>query len=1165
MMAASPSTPRVPSRSDSGQLVLPPIHGGTQRQLAKPAGASPLRNHATSGTASNGGNPMVALDTVPRELLATLARHQRPTAMATSSAAVTTAGGTGAGDRSRLGKKQHTSLAATRSRPAAAWNFPAQRARFKHLTEQPVCFCGAGKDVSFIYDASVPKADGTKPAKATLALQDCGKQGAESKTLIPDDYHLCKTTGVLGIDIMDSDHTTKLQEHPHHSLAFPSLHPAGRQQVLALKETMATMLKQAAIDDEIQMNGPTQVHNLLELTRKEQDIYNVCFHEVIRQVSVECVERGQILADIRDRYTKLLARIPGQVLSLHEELLAQRSLDRQLACELQKFESEVAFLSEKLKDVNTHDKFVQQEADSIKAELAHALAESQKNAHLLTEYHELYELQRRRLENEQAKLLTEKDLWQKAAYSLALKVTDEQCLQTCRRLQLCERCWFKLAMRFAIMLSDHDMGEIRTLLEHVHIWQAKITAICRQIDRQDDLYDNKMREVISSMQHWALQLSANVVKGDGLVEPPDQEFCKRLLVDTRKWEMAVGQLAERYSGDNVVEGEASLDELRQCMSSWTDIAMRLYNRHSSEEEEHKDKATLKEINGMVTEFHSRLYVRVSGENGVAEKVVKLTNPLEAWATKIDMVANTDKMLPDSDWSKLRSLLSEWQFSIQDIITLVANAKEKRAAELVAARDAEAAKTTASESDGQRDNTSATPTELAESVESDGSADAATDDGAGPEVAVVVEPSSDDAIEGAATPEPPTEKVTEKRTAGKEPIIDEGKTDPSQLILEVKTWILSSMNRIEIEDRRIVEEVSDLHSLHIVKWIVDLLLELTRTKEEKDERRRERREKKILEGEVHAVELGKENVRDDDEKEENEKMLSSLRIRCQLLTSQVQEFTSLLFRCCSDVIQARFAVTKEFKDIDEDEDYKDLKLLQGENEEWKSSSAMLLSEVDAVLKGLPPASAVSSATDIAAGKQSTQPPAPDQSGAAATAPPTSQDTADTSRLTVPGGVQPPPRTALGVSDAASAAVGGTEPSVTTAASDDVDQEPAGVDVPVTGETVINVLGADDNVHQRTLSSLAPASMHVRSKPMTALEADATLPRSAFGVESDTYTGAVKDLAERVNELEVQYQTAEQRAQAAESEVEQLRQQVEALQRQQEASLQSQRRTPGSRRR
>ena len=56
-----------------------------------------------------------------------------------------------------------------------------------------------------------------------------------------------------------------------------------------------------------------QMHNLLELIQKEQAIYSICFHELIGQVSVQCVERGELLANIRKRYSNLLDRIPRQV------------------------------------------------------------------------------------------------------------------------------------------------------------------------------------------------------------------------------------------------------------------------------------------------------------------------------------------------------------------------------------------------------------------------------------------------------------------------------------------------------------------------------------------------------------------------------------------------------------------------------------------------------------------------------------------------------------------------------------------------------------------------------------------------------------------------------------------------------------------------------------
>ena len=55
-------------------------------------------------------------------------------------------------------------------------------------------------------------------------------------------------------------------------------------------------------------------------------------------------------------------------------------------------------------------------------QLKAALNEAQKNASLLAEYHELYELQRRRLESQVFMLTEERELWSTAAYSLAMKV-----------------------------------------------------------------------------------------------------------------------------------------------------------------------------------------------------------------------------------------------------------------------------------------------------------------------------------------------------------------------------------------------------------------------------------------------------------------------------------------------------------------------------------------------------------------------------------------------------------------------------------------------------------------------------------------------------------------------------------------------------------------------
>ncbi len=57
-------------------------------------------------------------------------------------------------------------------------------------------------------------------------------------------------------------------------------------------------------------------------------------------------------------------------------------------------------------------------------QLKAALRDAQKNSSLLAEYHDLYELQRKRLEKQVSVLSDEKELWSSTAYALALKVND---------------------------------------------------------------------------------------------------------------------------------------------------------------------------------------------------------------------------------------------------------------------------------------------------------------------------------------------------------------------------------------------------------------------------------------------------------------------------------------------------------------------------------------------------------------------------------------------------------------------------------------------------------------------------------------------------------------------------------------------------------------------
>lgn len=46
--------------------------------------------------------------------------------------------------------------------PAKLWGYASRRGRLKHLTNAPPCICGAGKDISFLYDSPRERKETTK-------------------------------------------------------------------------------------------------------------------------------------------------------------------------------------------------------------------------------------------------------------------------------------------------------------------------------------------------------------------------------------------------------------------------------------------------------------------------------------------------------------------------------------------------------------------------------------------------------------------------------------------------------------------------------------------------------------------------------------------------------------------------------------------------------------------------------------------------------------------------------------------------------------------------------------------------------------------------------------------------------------------------------------------
>ncbi|CAF1239746.1 unnamed protein product [Adineta steineri] len=571
-------------------------------------------------------------------------------------------------------------------RPDNAWHYARQREKYRFLLEQNPCTCGAGHDISFLCEATTHHPSlheqQNKPSgqqqrgidkSAIRAMPNDSQEPSIvlPETIVPHEFRIIKNIGVAPLEVYDDKNTTITEEHLHHITVFPSLKPVGRAEVLKLRHTMNVLLERITIEDN-DLQGQTQLHNLLELIKEEQNIYNIVFHEIIRQVSVECKERGELLGKLRERYTSLLSRVPRQVKSLYEELIAQRALDRRLAEQLLQFKSTVGTLMLELEDVREHDRRVTEEAETAQRDLKAALIESQKNASLLTEYHELYDLQRKRLEKHTNVIVEEKELWRDAAQTIALKVVVEHKLSTSKRLNLAEQAWYALANHFAIYLMDKDTIDLTTVQKAANTWREIVETFDREQEQREFETSKNLNRLAHSIDILRNTFRQNHIDHDGkLKHLPDQKKTIEYLTQTRIWEESCTREVEKFGGDTILINEERMKKADRQLKKWIDMTERLLNRHPpSNTGDNNEREALKDLFDCIFLLHGQYRVRMTGENGLASAIIFFSNALETWNSKLNTFAYGGGKLNEAAWHTFYAQMEEWFEAITRTVTYV---------------------------------------------------------------------------------------------------------------------------------------------------------------------------------------------------------------------------------------------------------------------------------------------------------------------------------------------------------------------------------------------------------------------------------------------------------------------------------------------------------------
>lgn len=462
---------------------------------------------------------------------------------------------------------------------------------------------------------------------------------------------------------------------------FPSLKPTTRKEVALLKQTMIALLKDIGCD--LDQDYPTEMHAFLAIIREEQKIYDTVFQELIRQSSIQMLERGEILAEVRKRYGAMFMKIPGHVKHLHVELVAQRKLNRRLAEELSRAKDTIAELSSELEMIRKHDSDVTIQAQEAQEKLVSVLTQSDNTDEILEEYHKLYRMQRDRLEEAVRIAERDKKMWVESATSLALRIGAEHGIGELQLLQRAEQSRLRASNHMIVIISNTNEAEMTSIERKIEEWRTRILRLSHTVVEEDT---NNI-ETLSKMQRDMKMVIKNLVTN----EPKDQIEAEHPLLKVfhvydvksladhlKKWVDQMNSVAIRFTSDRDLALQEELIYLKKNAEAWVEAGMKLLRRNEKNANG-KDYIPLLEalskVAAEIDDWVGKLETRVSGEDGLASNVISLQNQLEDRYTAYSG-RDFDKPLAPTERLIIKDALSHWYENINVLIRTLSNTSQK---------------------------------------------------------------------------------------------------------------------------------------------------------------------------------------------------------------------------------------------------------------------------------------------------------------------------------------------------------------------------------------------------------------------------------------------------------------------------------------------------------
>ncbi|XP_048799760.1 axonemal dynein light chain domain-containing protein 1 isoform X4 [Lagopus muta] len=291
---------------------------------------------------------------------------------------------------------------------------------------------------------------------------------------------------------------------------------------------------------------------------------------------------------------------------------------------------------------------------------------------LLEQYRELYELQRRRLEDQVLVVAQERDIWSSAACNLALMIIERNQLTLIRRLHISGKALTKVLKHFIVLLASKDLRDLADLQEETEQFKGILGHVGAETEHLEESSKEKLQIVLRNLNKWLQYQRSN------FSFQMKEELLDEILEDMKLLINMLKEDVQLYAGETYLAKTESLRSAARIQGHWTELGETVLSRHRDLTGALPPQlAALEEINQSARELYQQYNIRISGNNGTVRFLTVLVRSMEDWLFKAQKLTRGSGM-HETELQAFYHMIPSWLAQVDALMSIIGSSQLHKA-------------------------------------------------------------------------------------------------------------------------------------------------------------------------------------------------------------------------------------------------------------------------------------------------------------------------------------------------------------------------------------------------------------------------------------------------------------------------------------------------------